>query len=486
MIALSGCIGTKVVWVERESVPEGEPGGNYMFVSTDEVSKGLAKTNEDFGGVRLPVRVSTNGHEKRDANGAVASVNNLFSICTLGIWPYVKSYEQEVDLKVTSPTGEKEQQIVIGGREWSSFLLPIAAIPCPGWGDWRGLVSDNADWDFRRDCEGKAVANLLTKDFYAEASRKYSAALSQIAKSVEDGQRGDVNEDMRPIFLVDPKDVHVRCKGDGADINVEGVLDIMEDCLKDTDLCRVLTKKSVERSLKEQALFATLSGKTEDLSQIAAPAYRVELSIERYKFKVEFKEYQKVRKHTFKKASVSKSTDTIVAADVQIVIKVVDLKTGLLCLSENLHGECSDVSTAASFSGRKGESSSDGKMLSSSEKYLNAAVGKIMDEFANRVKEMQKFSVVSCSEDGVVTIDATDRVFNVGEQVSLFKLGDAKVSQRTGRTTRSETCVAKAVVVNASSSGTDLRIETIIDDNITGEVIVRKARDQKSSGVTVR
>lgn len=82
---------------------------------------------------------------------------------------------------------------------------------------------------------------------------------------------------MRPIFLVDPKDVHVRCKGEGVAINVEGVMDLMEDCLKDTDLCRVLTKKSVERSLKEQALFAALTGEGNEIAQIAAPAYRVEL-----------------------------------------------------------------------------------------------------------------------------------------------------------------------------------------------------------------
>ena len=76
---------------------------------------------------------------------------------------------------------------------------------------------------------------------------------------------------MRPIFLVDPKDVHVRCKGEGVAINVEGGMDLMEDCLKDTDLCRVLTKKSVERSLKEQALFAALTGEGNEIAQIAAP-----------------------------------------------------------------------------------------------------------------------------------------------------------------------------------------------------------------------
>lgn len=480
---LAGCVGSKVVWVQKESVAEGEVGGNYVFVSADarvlpfnakKVSEELAKSVKDTGEVALPIRVSVEDHGKRDDNGVLASINNVFSICTLGIWPYVQSYEQTVDFKVTSPTDEKEQKIVFGGREWNSFILPIAVFPCPGWGDWRGRSSDDTDRDFCKDYEAKAVADLLSKDFYAESSKKYNTALCQISKSVENSPRTDLNEDMRPIFLVDPKDVHVRCEGEGAVINVEGIMDLMEDCLKDTDLCRVVTKKSVERSLKEQALFAALTGEGDGVAQIAAPAYRVELSIERYKFKDETKLVSQTRKHTFKKKSVWNAAVQTVAADVQIVIKVVDLKTGLLCLSENLHGECSDKKIAQTFSSRKGEESDGGKMLSTSEKYLHAAIGQIMEKFANSVKKMQKFSIVSCTKDGVLTIDGTDRVFSVGEHVSLLKLGDARVSQRTGRTTQSETCVAKAVVINTSSSGTDLRIETILDPNITGDVIVRK------------
>lgn len=484
---LGGCVGSRVAWVEKESVAEGETGGNYALVSADaerlpfnakKVSEDLAKRGKCEEGVALPVRVSVDDQGKREASGVGASINNVFSVCTLGIWPYVKSYERTVDLKVASPTDEKERQIVFGEREWSSFILPVAALPCPGWGDWRGRQSDT-DQAFRAEYEGKAVADLLTKDFYAESSRKYCTALSQISKSIEDSPQVDMNEDMRPIFLVDPKDVHVRCKGEGTDIDVEGVMDLMEDCLKDTDLCRVLTKKSVERSLKEQALFAALTGEGEEVAQIAAPAYRVELSIERYKFKNETKQVSRTKKHTFKKKSVWNSSVTTVAADVQIVIKVVDLKTGMLYLSENLQGECSDGSTATTFSGRKGGRSNGGKMLGANEKYMHAAVGQIMEKFANRVKEMQKFIVISCTKDGVLTIDGTDRVFKVGERVALFKLGDAKASRRTGRATRSETCVANAVVVNASPSGTVLRIETILDDNITGDVIVRKCRVKK-------
>ena len=343
---LGGCVGSRIAWVEKESLAEGATGGNYLLVSADverlpfnakKVSEDLAKRGKCEEEVVLPVRVSVEDYGKRESNGVGSFINNVFSVCTLGIWPYVKSYERTVDLKVASPTDEKGQQIVFGEREWSSFILPIAALPCPGWGDWRGRQSDT-DQAFRADYEGKAVADLLTKDFYAESSKKYCTALAQISKSIEDSPQVDVNEDMRPIFLVDSKDVHVRCKGEGVAINIEGVMDLMEDCLKDTDLCRVLTKKSVERSLKEQALFAALTGEGNEIAQIAAPAYRVELSIERYKFKDETKQVSRTKKHTFKEESVWNSSVRTIAADVQIVIKVVDLKTGLLYLSENLHG----------------------------------------------------------------------------------------------------------------------------------------------------
>lgn len=355
--------------------------------------------------------------------------------------------------------------------------MPIAALPCPGWGDWRGSASSiDADGFYSR-CEEEAIADLLTKDFYEKSSSKYQQVLGRIAISVKNRPNVSVDEDIRPVFLIDPKDVHVRCKGENVDIDVEGVVDLMEDSLKNTDLCRVLTKRSIERSLREQALFNMLSsGNEEEVTKFVAPAYRVEIAIERYKFTQETKQDKEKKKHTFKKATVRVFDKTEVAADVQIVIKVIDLKSGHLYFSENLQGECRDQSVGSSFEGRKGENKKGGKMLNTPQRYMQTAVGKVMSEFVDRVKGMQKFSVISCTEDGMLTIDGTDRVFRVGDRVSLFKLGEATISQRTGRTTRSETPIAEAVVENASSSGTILRIQTILDSNISGEVIARFKR----------
>lgn len=487
LAVLVGCMGSQVTWIEKASSQSGETGGNYHFlemsngglknqVDLKKVVGSLTKHSKNCAAMELPVRVSIEEKERREANGVVASVNNLFSVCTLGIWPYVESFEYPVSLKVSSPTDESETSVVFGSRKWSSFLLPIAALPCPGWGDWRGSASSiDADGFYSR-CEEEAIADLLTKDFYERSSSKYQQVLDRIAISVKKRPNVSVDEDIRPVFLIDPKDVHVRCRGENVDIDVEGVVDLMEDSLKNTDLCRVLTKRSIERSLREQALFNMLSSGSEELTKFVAPAYRVEIAIERYKFSQETKQEMEKRKHTFKKASVRVKNKTEVVADVQIVIKVIDLKSGHLYFSENLQGECRDESVASSFISRKGGKTKGGKMLNTERRYMQTAVGKVMSEFANRVKGMQKFSVISCSRDGMLTIDGTDRVFKAGDRVSLFKLGEVTISQRTGRTTYSETPIAEAVVENASSSGTILRIQTILDSNISGEIIARRKR----------
>ena len=84
----------------------------------------------------LPVYVSVSA-TKKDANGGIATVNNVLAFCTLTIWPYVSAEEYEYTVTVATVTGNHTTRLNILNRNWVG-LSPLAMIPVPGWADERG------------------------------------------------------------------------------------------------------------------------------------------------------------------------------------------------------------------------------------------------------------------------------------------------------------------------------------------------------------
>ena len=84
----------------------------------------------------LPVCVSVSA-TKKDANGGVATVNNVLAVCTLTIWPYVSAEEYEYTVTVATVTGSHTAKLTVLNRGWVG-LSPFAMIPVPGWADERG------------------------------------------------------------------------------------------------------------------------------------------------------------------------------------------------------------------------------------------------------------------------------------------------------------------------------------------------------------
>jgi len=88
----------------------------------------------------LPVYVSVSA-TKKDANGGIATVNNVFAFCTLTIWPYVSAEEYEYTVTVATVTGNHTAKLNVLNRNWVG-LSPLAMIPVPGWADERGDDSE--------------------------------------------------------------------------------------------------------------------------------------------------------------------------------------------------------------------------------------------------------------------------------------------------------------------------------------------------------
>ena len=181
---LTGCMSSSVGWIDKGEPPETVTGGTYAI---DSSIKGIDadKLRKDYGvkigeidkkevparDSALPVKVSATSGKVVDVTGAMGTVNNFFSVCTLGIWPYVSTETCDYTVEISSPMNKSSYPLTIGKRKWSSFILPIAALPCPGWGDWRGS-SDGFEF-YQQEAAGTVITSVLTEKFYNDEMAKY-------------------------------------------------------------------------------------------------------------------------------------------------------------------------------------------------------------------------------------------------------------------------------------------------------------------------
>lgn len=84
----------------------------------------------------LPINISVDCVSK-EANGGIASVNNVFAFCTLTFWPWVSANENEYTVTASSVVGSHQVKFKMIDRSWTG-LSPFAILPVPGWSDERG------------------------------------------------------------------------------------------------------------------------------------------------------------------------------------------------------------------------------------------------------------------------------------------------------------------------------------------------------------
>lgn len=286
--------------------------------------------------------------------------------------------------------------------------------------------------------------------------------------------------DRRPVVLLDQKDVVDRTK-DASEAGSYGhknktqdmttevdrnmILDKVEGILTDIGIYRVVSKKSIERSIQEQELFAFLSGESNKEVPLKVPAYRMEVAILQYQAtenEVTF-QYKKRKRH--------EQTDVTRSAVVEIMFKIVDISTRESVLAEKFISEKSGKQSFKERSGRIGE-------LQTSGKYLSDALEEVMGKFRESLRNLAPIHIVACTDDGVLTLDASSAMVKVGDVLKVFSLGTAVVSKRTGKTTRMETEVATIRVTAANEDTSTAEFVDIRTADCDWHVIVRRAKEE--------
>lgn len=282
--------------------------------------------------------------------------------------------------------------------------------------------------------------------------------------------------DNRAVLLIDVRDIKNRTK---AQVDLSGLADRLEDVMSDSGIYRVLTKKSLERSIQEKELFEFLSEGKIDEAKLNVPGYRAELTVLQWSTDTNTSTSTEKKKHHFHRSSKTEKTVETRTARVEIMFKVTDLRNhGETVFTDKFLAEVSDRSVAKVRSGRKGKSNRSGKGLREEDVYLSDAIDKVMEDFCEKLKDIQPYHIIACSDDGVLTLDAPASIVKIGDVLRVFSLGQTVVSKRTGKVTRSETEVASIRVTAANEEGSTAEFVDILTADCDWHVVVR--RDKKT------
>ena len=162
-------------------------GASYTLNGTTDEAKlvaGRIKTSHGnlfgaAGEIAAPISLAVDKTTK-NANGALSTVNNLMSLCTLCIWPWVNNDQINYAVKVSSPAGNKAENFSVDRRSWFS-LIPIAWIPVPGWADWRSWADDRdgAYAAYESEIVANIVMGTLDKNAYEQYRQKQEAQIAE-------------------------------------------------------------------------------------------------------------------------------------------------------------------------------------------------------------------------------------------------------------------------------------------------------------------
>lgn len=446
-LGVSGCVGSKVTWIDAGAEGSANPGGKYSVTSMDgrgavsrddALVEALASSGVNIVDVEmsdrpqrdiaLPVTLKFERRPSRSSVGGIGIVNNMLSVCTLGVWPYYQSEEAEVVVELRTPTGTRRGTVTVGGNAWSSFILPIAILPCPGWGEQRSC-GENVRLDIPGDMAQAAAvrfaSQVLTDEFYekemakwiehcekfAAARKKAVAALMpkcQAAKSV-------LNE--RPVLLIDDKDVVN--KTDKKQLDLTDIASRMESELNGVQVFKIVSRRSVERGIAERNMFQMLSGAELDLSGVKVPAFRMEMVLLQYDASTKT---QPIREW-YKDADYGAiGTLTRISASAELMLKITDMRTGETMFADQLREVVSDSSEQKTVKRQSSVEEIRGEKLQSEEYYLGEAVNQVIRQFCARIASNQGYAIVGCSKNGVLAVNAPASSVAVGDRLKVYNV----------------------------------------------------------------
>ncbi len=303
-----------------------------------------------------------------------------------------------------------------------------------------------------------------------------AAVLSAFAGGVALAEDNGIGVDRRPVLLIHSKDMHDRTEKVGE--NLKGISDLVEGALAELGIYRIITDNAVGRSLQDDEMFRFLNGDNgAGEMKMTVPGYRLEMDVVEYSSQIhEGSSASTVPMGRKMKFAVTKTKTVSRKASVRIQFKIIDIKTQETVFSETVHDSDQAKSTSTAVATMRGSASNHGKLLDSADVLLSQTVNKVIAEFIERVKDFQSYHVLSCSDEGVLTLDASIGVVKPGDIMRVMNLGKETVSRKTGKSIRPERQVATIKIVAANEESAAAEFVTIDDPDCDWHVVVRRIR----------
>ena len=130
---------------------------NQKLISgLNESDRFKAISSDDGLDVKLDVKETFYSENTAEESGFFRSINNLVSVCTLTLWPFIEKGRYNYEVTVDSVLGKRKYTIDLITRDWFS-LGPIALIPVPG------IAEARTSGDMKKDIRMKVFGDRLSE-----------------------------------------------------------------------------------------------------------------------------------------------------------------------------------------------------------------------------------------------------------------------------------------------------------------------------------
>lgn len=252
-----------------------------------------------------------------------------------------------------------------------------------------------------------------------------TALLAVPAFAEEDSENGP---DTRPFVYLDEESIENN--SDNAKANFGGLINRLNHEVTACGLHRVITSKDVGRGLKDDQLFKSIATKFNGDRELQQPALRIILTIMKYGF------VNASGADLYGKASAVRQ------AKIELILRVVDIKTSETLKSKNVERSATGTATAES---------------NLQEQVLQEANKAVVADIVAELVKLTPFSVLDV-ENGEVVVDVPANRVKPGQQLCVFKKGKKVKNKRTGKVTAKESQVATIGVVTLSEDSVTCKL----------------------------
>lgn len=249
----------------------------------------------------------------------------------------------------------------------------------------------------------------------------------------DDDEKG---EDTRPYVSINQEEVVN--KTDNATANFSALIDRLNNDLVNTGLYRVMNMEDAVKAFKKADQMSVIAEDGGGGTKITTPAFFIGMTITTYGLT-----------STGTRDALTGSVTGTELAKVELILKVVDGRTGETIKSKNIDGSAMGQVTDAASNLR--------------EQVLQAATKKACEKIVYELVKLTPFGVLGV-ENGIVSLDVPGTLKIMGKpvqpgtQFAVSKLGKGKKSRRTGKIAHTEVQVAVVGVTAVSEESCSARI----------------------------